>query len=163
MDFSRWKKVRAFSITLNADEDSLKGLMSAGTSNLTDSSDVSRSGRRMQPAPFPVTSSGIWDSTSPNVPGINSPQTNRDNIAQLWSRGWYQRSKSLSPRVESSGQFIPTFSSPFKHQVQLQQQQHKRLRHSRCCRDRENTTRRNGIHRWYKAGRVLQIPQRTKK
>lgn len=83
MNFGRWKKVRAFSITLNADEDSLKGLISTGTSNLTDSSDISRSGRRMQPAPFPVTSSGIWDSTSPNVPGINSPQTNRDNIAKL--------------------------------------------------------------------------------
>lgn len=125
--------------------------------------DVSETGRRMQCASFPVTGSGIWDSTSPNVPGIKSPQTNRDNIAELWSRDWYQRSKSLSPRDESSEQFIPTFSPPFKYQVQLQQQQHKRLRHSRCCKDRENTTSRNGIHRWYKAGRVLQIPQRTKK
>lgn len=73
----------------------------------------------MQCAPFHVTSSGIWDSTSPNVPGINSPQTNWDNIAELWSRDWYQRNKSLSPRAELSEQFIPAFSPPFKHQVQL--------------------------------------------
>lgn len=117
----------------------------------------------MQCAPFPVTSSGIWDSTSPNVPGINSPQTNWDNIAELWSRDWYLRNNSLSPRAELSEQFIPAFSPPFKHQVQLQQQQNKKLHHSRCFTDRENTTRKNGIHRWYKAARVLQIPQRTKK
>lgn len=159
MDFGRWKR---FLSCVKCRQRLFKGLIGPGPSSFTDS-EVSKSGRRMQCAPFPVTSSGIWDSTSSNVPGIKSPQTNRDNIAELWSRDWYQRSKSLSPGDESSEQFIPTFSPPFKYQVQLQQQQHKRLRHSRCCKDRENTTGRNGIHRWYKAGRVLQIPQRTKK
>lgn len=82
MNFGRWKKVRGFSVAINADKACLRGLIGPGASNLTDS-DISKTGRRMQCAPSPVTDSGIWDSTSSNVPGIKSPQTNRDNIAEL--------------------------------------------------------------------------------
>lgn len=83
MDFGRWKKVRGFSVALNADKGCLTGLIGPGASNLTDSLTYLRLGEECSVLLFQSPGSGIWDSTSPNVPGIKSPQTNRDNIAEL--------------------------------------------------------------------------------